>query len=75
MYDIIAPAAGSIKPFALQISKRGRIIDTHAAQMNAHSISDKILCARNSNNNNLHVLNRIHETETLRQQIGRDWAT
>ena len=43
--------------------------------MNAHSISDKILCARNSNNNNLHVLNRIHETETLRRQIGRDWAT
>ena len=43
MYDIIAPAAGSIKPFALQIFKCGLIIDTHAAQMNAHSISDKIL--------------------------------
>ena len=74
-YDIRAPATGSIKPSALQISKCGLIINTHAAQMNAHSISDKIFCARNSNNNNLHVLNRIHETETLRRQIGRDWAT
>ena len=67
IYDIRAPATGSIKPSALQISKCGLIIDTHAAQMNAHSISDKILCARNSNNNNLRVLNMIYETETSRQ--------
>jgi hypothetical protein len=41
--DIRAPATESIKPSALQISECRLIIDTHAAQMNAHSISDKLI--------------------------------